>query len=1377
MADAPLSLWVKRLIARFQGNQQPRRAARRPGRRSLLLEMLEQRDCPSGFNQADLLVVTSNSVSEFTSGGNLVQSFSVDYPSGRPAGETARGVVVGPGGQAYVFNGTFSPYLSAIDPTTGSWTHSALPSWMANVQGYGELGQYQQYVFAPDMNSPNGGIIRFDTATSTATPFATSTQYDNVTVGLDGNVYAIQASSTVIDIYDPTSTNMIGSVTVSGDPRGVAVDAAGNIFTADWSGVINEFDSNGTPINSLNPADGNLTSIALRADGQVIVGGRFGDVIVTDESLASDTIFPTSVAGGSEAYVAFVDPQGTAPAITSLDHTTFNVGSLTPFTVHSTASPTASLSEVGALPGGVTFVDNGDGTAYLTGTPDAGTGGVYTFTVVAHNGVGSDAAQPYTLTIDEAPSITSLPIAGFTVGAAGTFTVTTGHDYPSATTLQLTGTLPAGITFTDNGDGTATLAGTPATGTAGSYSLTITAGNGVGSDASQPFTLTVGLKSVTNLTVSPAAPVYGQPLTFVAAVAPGAGTATLTGTVTFYDGNTPVGSPVTLVGNRASLTTTAVAAGSHSFTAVYSGGGLYRSSTSLAVSKSFTVATTRVSLVPSSFAPVYGQPVTFTAKVYPIYPSVVTPTGTITFMDGTNPVATLAVNNGVATLSNQTLSVGKHPLTAVFTSNNASETGSTSAVLNETIGLARSTISLSVSPKPAVVGQLVTITAHIAVAAPGSANPSGVVTFKDGLTVLGTAPVINGVATLATSSLSANTHTFLAYYGNDAVTTTTMSAIQLLVSRASTTVDLSSSPSTGLATLPLTLTANLSVVAPGVAVPTGTIAFFRNGVWVGSGVVSNGSVSFTAPKMAAGTYHFTAVYHGDSKSAPSTSASWAVVINPVGTHSTTITLGSDGSPAPSGSPVTFTAQVDPVLVGDPVPTGTVSFYDGAVFIGSTQVAADGSATSAPIKLGNGTHSITARYTGDITFSANTSAPFTQVVQVGTITNLSSSTLAPVFGQTVTITARVSTASYSSSPLAGTVTFMDGATPLATVNLVSGVATFSSHTLAVGSHAVTAIFTSTNVNHAGSTSLVFNENIGLARTTVSFSASPSPAVVGQLVTLTVHVSVNSPGVATPTGNVIFKDGVTTLGTVAVDSSGNATFTTSSLAAGSHTFTLTYGGDTDTAGTTNFGKLTVNAASTTVSLNSSPQFGVAGQSVTLTAHVAVVAPGVATPTGTVYFYQGTQLLGTGAVDSNGNASYTTPKLAAGTYGFTANYHGDSKCAASASSSWSIQMVNAPVISSVTIVSSSGSDPSGEVTIGNLVNATVVGSDPQGLPVTYTYVWMVNGSVVATHAGLSTTDSLDPSTVPGLAPGDAITVAVTPDNGVTSGSAVTSNSLSFA
>ena len=94
--------------------------------------------------------------------------------------------------------------------------------------------------------------------------------------------------------------------------------------------------------------------------------------------------------------------------------------------------------------------------------------------------------QTFTLTVNQAPAITSRASTTFTAGDPGTFTVTT-RGFP-APALTETGPLPAGVTFTDNGNGTATISGTPAPG--GSYPILITAASIAGT-VSQSLTLRV----------------------------------------------------------------------------------------------------------------------------------------------------------------------------------------------------------------------------------------------------------------------------------------------------------------------------------------------------------------------------------------------------------------------------------------------------------------------------------------------------------------------------------------------------------------------------------------------------------------------------------------------------------------------------------------------------------------------------------------------------------------------------------------------------------------------------------------------------------------------------------------------------------------------
>ncbi|MBV5344989.1 MAG: putative Ig domain-containing protein, partial [Rhodoferax sp.] len=166
----------------------------------------------------------------------------------------------------------------------------------------------------------------------------------------------------------------------------------------------------------------------------------------------------------------------------------FAVGTAGTFTVTATGYPTPALARTGGtLPTGVTLIDNGDGTATLSGTPAAGTGGSYTLTFTASNTAGN-TPQTFTLNINQAPVITSAAATTFNVGAAGSFTVTrTG--FPAAN-IAMTGALPGGVTFNP---ATRVLAGTPNVGTVGTYPLVFTASNGVTPDYVQNFVLTVGL--------------------------------------------------------------------------------------------------------------------------------------------------------------------------------------------------------------------------------------------------------------------------------------------------------------------------------------------------------------------------------------------------------------------------------------------------------------------------------------------------------------------------------------------------------------------------------------------------------------------------------------------------------------------------------------------------------------------------------------------------------------------------------------------------------------------------------------------------------------------------------------------------------------------
>ena len=147
------------------------------------------------------------------------------------------------------------------------------------------------------------------------------------------------------------------------------------------------------------------------------------------------------------------------------------------FTVTATGSPAPGITKTGQLPSGVRFTDRRDGTATISGTPAKAAAGVYPLTLTAKNKNGT-ATQAFTLTVTRAPALTKIRTIRARVGAALHLTIqATGYPAP---VLAESGLLPGGLTFTDNGNGTAVIAGTPAAGSRGCYRITITATNASG---------------------------------------------------------------------------------------------------------------------------------------------------------------------------------------------------------------------------------------------------------------------------------------------------------------------------------------------------------------------------------------------------------------------------------------------------------------------------------------------------------------------------------------------------------------------------------------------------------------------------------------------------------------------------------------------------------------------------------------------------------------------------------------------------------------------------------------------------------------------------------------------------------------------------------
>ncbi len=213
------------------------------------------------------------------------------------------------------------------------------------------------------------------------------------------------------------------------------------------------------------------------------------------------------VANGSQ-NVAIFGPVDTPtrplmePRIWSSEEFTWNHDF--PGTVHlmATGDPVPTLSLLGELPEGLTFTDNGNGTATISGTPTGhgGSGGSeqdieggdFAFAVTATNATGI-YAQAFGLSVNIPPVITSGNTATFTAGSASSFTITgTGYPTPIFFTFDEPLLQSVGVELVDNENGTASLVGTPGpVATETQYVFTIRATTGCPPDFAQTFTLNV----------------------------------------------------------------------------------------------------------------------------------------------------------------------------------------------------------------------------------------------------------------------------------------------------------------------------------------------------------------------------------------------------------------------------------------------------------------------------------------------------------------------------------------------------------------------------------------------------------------------------------------------------------------------------------------------------------------------------------------------------------------------------------------------------------------------------------------------------------------------------------------------------------------------
>ena len=1043
--------------------------------------------------------------------------------------------------------------------------------------------------------------------------------------------------------------------------------------------------------------------------------------------------FTSNVTSGTTGAL----PTGTVSFLTA-NSATLGTGTLVPATTESTASYTISSHDGGTYDVRATY--SGDGT-YASSSSGVGTVFVQpepsqlAATVSSNNTVGGTFSVVVT---DAAASGVGIPAGPVTVTVSGTSQTATG-------TLVASGSNTSSVTIT-----------LPAN-TVGGQTLSINCTGDQNYSCYNPLTkgVTIGKATPTlNFTYSPYPAVSGASITLNASLAAVGNAPVPSGNVEFFDGTTVLGAG-TLTNGATMVQAVVPTNGTHAISATYDSDANYNGVTVSGNSSPAGPIATTTSLQTASASPAYGQGATFTATVSVASGSSAA-TGTVTFIDSVSGILGRAVlANGTCLFATTTLPGGVSTVTANY-GGDTTHSSSVSSPVTETVMPELDQVTLQV-PSTATFGSSIPITVTVTgSSSTGSAFPTGSVTLTPNGTgytgsytsALTSAGGNTGSATFTVPGVAAGTVGFSATYTGDrnyaAGGPTTTSATVAKVGAPTTLTLNPAQPVTGQSTV-----LSAQVAAVGSVGPAGTVTFTNGGVVLGSSSLnSNGIATFTT-SFTAGNHVLAAQYNGDSNYNVSTSPSVNTI---TGTVATTTTLVGSATTVASGKNFTLTVNVAPtILVNGAQPTGTVQILDAGVVL-ATAGLNSGTANLTTSLISVRTHSLIAYYSGDSNYAASTSPAVSFGVSVVTTTTVfSASSYAITTGQSVTITATIQpVTTVNGSAPTGTVVFSAAAQGVVGSGQVSnGVATFTTATLAAGVYNLTATY-SGDVNYASSASFPATTLTVTAVSTVATlvaTISPTTAVAGTTVNVTATVTL--PGTTAPAGTVLATivltgSTSTNAGTLATTGTNTAIATIPLTVPVAGTYSVIVGCPTNATYSCNSVTLTLISTAlakiaTSTVLTVLPATPVAGTVATLTASVTSATVGTTALSGTVSFYSGANLIGTGTIASGvATLSYTFPTSAAQI--LTAIYSGDTLYLASISSPVS---TGVGLAATTTILTSSASQliAGGTITL----TAQVAGTVAAGTPPTGTVSFYVSGvfprllgtgTLLATGTGLSAT-----------------------------------------
>ncbi len=456
----------------------------------------------------DVIDGTSNTITAQIDLGWPVQSVAVDAT-------TDTVYALAEGGRTFVINGTTNTVTATVDVPCG-------------VDASAAVNPVTDLVYVTDCE--NGTVTVIDGTTNTVAATipvvlgSTALMYGVAVDTTTDTIYVADAEDDEVAVIDGATNAVTDRIAlpVRSDPIGVAVDpASGLVYTADYdTSSVSVVDPATETVSTLATGLTGPYGLALDSGtGTLYVGSISGSTaslsdlgtayVIDTATGAIEDQFPrggecvaVAISGGpayvdgasgyppDSGAVTVLTPSSVntmSPIIVGDTTFTFSVGQAGQDQLTASATPAATFTALTSsvpsenLPAGLTLSPAG----LLSGTPAAGTAGLYILGVTASNGVAPSYTADVDVAVDGPPAITSTDQVTFYTGvASSTFTVT-ASGYPEPTFSE-TGTLPSGVTLSSAG----VLSGTPAAGTAGVYPITVTATNSAGT-ATQAFTLTV----------------------------------------------------------------------------------------------------------------------------------------------------------------------------------------------------------------------------------------------------------------------------------------------------------------------------------------------------------------------------------------------------------------------------------------------------------------------------------------------------------------------------------------------------------------------------------------------------------------------------------------------------------------------------------------------------------------------------------------------------------------------------------------------------------------------------------------------------------------------------------------------------------------------